>query len=193
MALAHYRHACDVGRGGLFFSIARGKVAEGIDFQGHYGNCVVMIGIPYRYTLDRVLRARMAYLHERFGISNRDYLNFDAIRQAAQCAGRVIRDKGDYGMQLCLFRFDPCVVGLMVFADKRYGRMDKHSKLPVWIRQYLKTSHLNLSTDMMIVVSKMFVRRMGQPFEQEEREQSLLTEVQIRTLEQEKDRMDMDL
>jgi len=96
--LRHYRKACDIGRGGIFFSIARGKVAEGIDFQMHYGNCVVMIGIPYRYTLDRVLRERMHYLREKYGISNQDYLTFDAIRQASQCAGRVIRDKGDYGM-----------------------------------------------------------------------------------------------
>lgn len=26
-----------------------------------------------------------------------DYLAFDAVRQAAQCAGRVIRSKADYG------------------------------------------------------------------------------------------------
>lgn len=28
-----------------------------------------------------------------------DYLAFDAVRQAAQCAGRVIRSKADYGGQ----------------------------------------------------------------------------------------------
>lgn len=101
--MARYRQACDIGRGGLFFSIARGKVAEGVDFQGHYGNCVVMMGIPYRYTLDRVLRSRMEFLQQRFGIRHRDYLNFDAIRQAAQCAGRVLRDKGDFGKSLISF------------------------------------------------------------------------------------------
>ena len=37
-------------------------------------------------------------------------------RQAAQCVGRVIRSKADYG--------------LMVFADKRYQRHDKRDKLP---------------------------------------------------------------
>ena len=103
-ALANYRLACDCGRGGVFFSIARGKVAEGIDFDGHYGRCVVMVGIPYQYTLSRILLARLTYLNQKFGITNRDYLNFDALRQAAQCVGRVIRDKADYGRP-CLTAF----------------------------------------------------------------------------------------
>jgi DNA excision repair protein ERCC-2 len=27
-----YRKACDIGRGAVFFAIARGKIAEGVDF-----------------------------------------------------------------------------------------------------------------------------------------------------------------
>ena len=34
---------------------------------------------------------------ETFQIKENDYLTFDAIRQAAQCVGRVIRSKADYG------------------------------------------------------------------------------------------------
>lgn len=40
-----------------------------------------------------------------------DFLTFDAIRQCAQCIGRVIRSKTDYG--------------LVVLADSRYNRHDK--------------------------------------------------------------------
>lgn len=97
LSLSNYRRACDCGRGAVFFSIARGKVAEGIDFDRQYGRCVVMFGIPYQYTLSRILRARLEYLRQNFSIRETDYLNFDAIRQAAQCVGRVIRSKGDYG------------------------------------------------------------------------------------------------
>lgn len=61
---------------------------------------------------------------------------FDAIRQAAQCVGRVIRSKADYGM--------------MVFADRRYQRHDKRDKLPAWITSHLKDAHMNLSTDMLV-------------------------------------------
>jgi Rad3-related DNA helicase len=42
--------------------VAPMQVAEGIDFDRHYGRCVVMFGVPYQYTLSRVLRARLDYL-----------------------------------------------------------------------------------------------------------------------------------
>ena len=93
LALDNYRRACDCGRGAVFFSVARGKVAEGIDFNMHYGRCVIMYGVPYQYTLSRILRARLEYLRETFQIAENDFLAFDAIRQAAQCVGRVIRSK----------------------------------------------------------------------------------------------------
>ena len=35
---------------------AGAQVAEGIDFDRHYGRCVVMFGVPYQYTLSRILR-----------------------------------------------------------------------------------------------------------------------------------------
>jgi hypothetical protein len=37
LALDNFRRACDAGRGAVFLSVARGKVAEGIDFDRHYG------------------------------------------------------------------------------------------------------------------------------------------------------------
>jgi DNA excision repair protein ERCC-2 len=62
MALENYRKACDRGRGAVFLSIARGKVAEGVDFQGHYGRCVMIVGIPFQYTLSRTLKCRLEFL-----------------------------------------------------------------------------------------------------------------------------------
>ena len=59
-----------------------------------------MIGVPYQYTLSRILRARLDYLRDTFQIRENDYLAFDAIRQAAQCVGRVIRSKADYGLMV---------------------------------------------------------------------------------------------
>ena len=91
LALDNFKRACDCGRGAVFLSIARGKVAEGVDFDRHYGRAVLLLGVPYQYTLGRVLRARLEYLRDTCGIDEADFLTFDAIRQAAQCAGRVIR------------------------------------------------------------------------------------------------------
>lgn len=48
----------------------------------------------------RLCRARLEYLRETFQIKESDFLAFDAVRQAAQCVGRVIRSKADYGMMV---------------------------------------------------------------------------------------------
>ena len=151
LALDNYRRACNCGRGAVFLSVARGKVAEGIDFDRHYGRAVIMYGVPYQYTLSRVLRARLEYLSETFQIKEADFLAFDAVRQAAQCVGRVIRSKADYG--------------LMVFADKRYNSHDKRGKLPGWITTHLQEQQLNLSTDMAVQIARAFMREMAQPYD----------------------------
>ncbi|GJV65033.1 ATP-dependent helicase [Tanacetum coccineum] len=75
LALDNYRKACDCGRGAVFFSVAR------------------------------ILLARLEYLRETFQIKEGEFLTFDALRQAAQCVGHVIRSKADNGM--------------LIFADKR--------------------------------------------------------------------------
>ncbi len=150
IALENNRRACDNGRGAILLSVARGKVQEGIDFDHNYGRAVIMFGVPYQYTESRILKARLEFLRDNFRIRENDFLTFDAMRHAAQCVGRVLRGKTDYG--------------LMVFADKRFARADKRNKLPQWIAQYIKETHSNLSTDMAIVESKLFIRSMAQPY-----------------------------
>jgi len=73
-----------------------------------------MLGIPYMYTESRILRARLEYLREQFDIKENDFLTFDAMRQAAQCVGRALRGKTDYG--------------LMIFADKVRKYVNFHGK-----------------------------------------------------------------
>lgn len=172
LALDNYRKACDCGRGAVFFSVARGKVAEGIDFDRHYGRLVIMFGVPFQYTLSRILLARLEYLRETFQIKEGDFLTFDALRQAAQCVGRVIRSKADYGM--------------MIFADKRYSRHDKRSKLPGWILSHLQDAHLNLSTDMALHIAREFLRRMAQPYDKTGSggKKTLLTEEDLQKMAQ---------
>ena len=63
-----------------------------------------MFGVPYVYTQSKVLKARLEYLRETFQIKENDFLTFDAMRHAAQCVGRALRGKTDYG--------------IMLFADK---------------------------------------------------------------------------
>ncbi|PLW58666.1 hypothetical protein PCANC_00154 [Puccinia coronata f. sp. avenae] len=139
ITLENYFRACDNGKGAVLLSIARGKVSEGIDFDhnrllltlsylfltGKYGRAVIMFGIPYQYTESWILKARLEFLRDNYRIIDipyrlmyvreNDYLTFDAMRHAAQCVGRVLRGKTDYG--------------LMVFADKRFAKADKRANL----------------------------------------------------------------
>lgn len=177
LALDNYKRACDCGRfvyfvvsvstrsqvirlcrGAVFLSIARGKVAEGIDFDKHYGRCVLIFGIPYQYTLSHVLRSRLEFMHSQHQIKENDFLTFDALRQAAQCVGRVIRSKTDYGVVVLADSRYLIILFILIYqCDKilspltRYNRHDKRSKFPPWINQFLKEdSCLNLSTDIAV-------------------------------------------
>ncbi|CAH1793252.1 unnamed protein product [Owenia fusiformis] len=173
LALVNYQKACDNGRGAVLLSVARGKVSEGIDFDHHYGRCVVMFGVPYVYTQSRILKARLEYMRDHYNIRENDFLTFDAMRHAAQCVGRALRGKTDYG--------------IMIFADKRFSRMDKRGKLPKWIQEHLKDGVLNLSTDEAVQLSKHFLRQMAQPFKQEDQlGLSLLTLEQLQSEDMQK-------
>ena len=148
-ALENYKLACNIGRGAVLLSVARGKVSEGVDFDGCYGRCVIMFGIPYQNTESRLLKERLEYLRDTFGIREGDFLTFDALRQSSQCLGRVLRGKSDYG--------------LMIFADKRYNKSDKLNKLPKWIVQSMLEGNMSLSIEMAVHIAKQFFREMGQP------------------------------
>jgi DNA excision repair protein ERCC-2 len=106
-------------------------VSEGIDFDHNYGRAVIMFGcvlsyeryllvkpflrtsVPYQYTESRILKARLEYLRDAYRIRESEFLGFDAMRNAAQCVGRVLRGKTDWG--------------LMVFADKVSGVSPQNS------------------------------------------------------------------
>ena len=78
---------------------------------------MVYHGILYhirQYTKSHVLRARLDYIREKYQIKDSDFLTFDALRQSAQCIGRVIRSKTDYGLVI-----------LLVADSTRYNRQDK--------------------------------------------------------------------
>lgn len=165
-------------------------MSEGVDFDHHLGRAVLMFGIPYVYTQSRILKARLDYLRDQFQIRENDFLTFDAMRHAAQCVGRAIRGKTDYG--------------IMIFADKRFARSDKRSKLPKWIQAHLTDGLCNLSTEEAVQVgvesmvgvrsicavfqiAKRWLRQMAQPFTREDQlGVSLLTLEQLQEMERKK-------
>lgn len=120
-----------------------------------------MFGIPYQYTESRILKvctysiivadkqARLEFLRDNYRIRENDFLTFDAQRTAAQCLGRVLRGKDDYGV--------------MILADRRFGRADKRDKLPKWITEAMNEACMNCSSDMAVAMAKKFLRTMAQP------------------------------
>jgi DNA excision repair protein ERCC-2 len=148
LALETYRTACSNGRGAVLLCVARGKVSEGIDFDHHYGRTVLCIGVPFQYTESRILKARLEFLRETYRIKENDFLSFDAMRHSAQCLGRVLRGKDDYG--------------IMVMADKRFAK--KRNQLPKWISSALMESDSNMSVDQSVAAAKKFLKTMSKPF-----------------------------
>ena len=148
LALETYRTACTNGRGAVLLCVARGKVSEGIDFDHHYGRTVLCIGVPFQYTESRILKARLEFLRENYRIRENDFLSFDAMRHAAQCLGRVLRGKDDYGV--------------MVLADRRFGK--KRNQLPKWINAALMEGDSNMSVDQAVAAAKKFLKVMSKPF-----------------------------
>lgn len=152
LALETYRTACSNGRGAVLLCVARGKVSEGIDFDHHYGRTVLCLGVPFQYTESRILKARLEFLRDEYRIKDSDFLSFDAMRHAAQCLGRVLRGKDDYG--------------IMVLADRRF--LKKRNQLPKWIAQSMTDADTNQSVDMAVSSAKRFLRQMAQPFEKDD-------------------------
>lgn len=56
-------------------------------------------------------------MREMFQIKESDFLAFDAVRQAAQCVGRVIRSKADYGMMVGCMSLH--IFSLQCITDRR--------------------------------------------------------------------------
>jgi DNA excision repair protein ERCC-2 len=140
LAIYNFKLACNAGRGAIL-------VMEGsplMKFPGHYARCLVVFGVPFQNTLSRFIKARLTYLKEHKGFDERDFLNFDAMRQAAHCASSALSVYQDYAV--------------LVFADKRFALPEKRDRLPGWISKALQKRYSNLSTDMLVSVARTFLQ-----------------------------------
>lgn len=75
----------------------------------------------------------------------------------------------------------------MIFADKRFSRADKRTRLPKWIQAHLADENCNLSTEEAMQMARRWLRQMAQPFTREDQlGVSLLTIAQLKALEEKK-------
>ncbi len=64
-------------------------------------HALYFVGGPvFVYALTVCAHVSQGYLRDQYKIPEKDFLTFDALRQSAQCMGRVIRGKNDYGMMV---------------------------------------------------------------------------------------------
>ena len=103
------------------------------------------------------------------------------MRNAAQCVGRVLRGKTDWGLMVFAdkvkaFAILSCTRNCVTeWCSQRFARADKRAKLPRWINQYITDTAANLSTDMALVLAKLFMRQISQTHSEDQTGISLWT------------------
>lgn len=81
------------------------------------GRAVVILGVPYAGP-ERSSIARAAYLQAAHDIQLDQWVRHDAAVAVAQCIGRLVRNKRDFG--------------IAVLGDSRFVRLQQ--VLPLWLR-----------------------------------------------------------
>jgi regulator of telomere elongation helicase 1 len=134
-------------RGGILFSVLKGKCSEGIDFSDDLARLVIVIGIPYANLGDVKVQLKKEYLGESHNntfrkITPSQWYTEEATRAVNQALGRVIRHVDDYGV--------------MVLIDQRYIELNNKKYFSSWLRQIVKKYGNSDNCEIFSDVSKFF-------------------------------------
>ena len=94
-----FKNNIDKGNGGIYMSVFRGKISEGINFNNNYARMLINVGIPFIHSENAKFYLKKEYYENKNEDFNQWYKN-DAIFAMNQSSGRIIRDKDDYGVIL---------------------------------------------------------------------------------------------
>ena len=96
----------------------------------------------------RVVQARLEYLRDAYRIRESEFLGFDAMRNAAQCVGRVLRGKTDWGLMVFADKVFPSVPGAIsafmlciAFCKSRQACKIAPVDQPVYFRNGVESVH----------------------------------------------------
>jgi len=108
------------GRGSALFSVAGGRLSEGMDFPSGDLEMVIMVGIPYPPPTAR--QRALSYFHDvRFGKGWEYTVTAPTTRKLLQGIGRLIRSPEDRGVAVILDKrarhFSPDIEGLLYSWD----------------------------------------------------------------------------
>jgi len=101
--LASSIQAFKKGRGGVFFTVMGGKVAEGLDFPGQELDIAVVVGLPYPPPSLPLEELRRRYDRMYGPGRGWEYSSaVPAVRKVQQAVGRLIRTETDKGVAIIL-------------------------------------------------------------------------------------------
>ena len=91
----------------LLFTVYRGSNSEGINFSDDEARMVICIGMPYPNLSDIKVRLKMNFLDEKIKNGKKGLIGWNWYREEAmtvvnQSLGRLLRNKNDYGIMICL-------------------------------------------------------------------------------------------
>jgi DNA excision repair protein ERCC-2 len=110
--------------GAVLVGVQGGRSSEGVDYPGDQMNTVAIVGVPYAEPTPRV-EAQIKYYENLFPGHGQEYgYILQAMKKAAQAAGRPIRSLEDRGAILLM--------------DYRYATKYCIRFFPSWIRQSLR-------------------------------------------------------
>ncbi len=107
-------------RGGMLFTVAGGRISEGMDFMGKQLEIAVIAGIPYPKPTAKQ-RALQNYYETKFGKGWEYTVKTPATRKMLQSIGRLIRSEADIGAAVILDKravhFKECIHDLCLSND----------------------------------------------------------------------------
>lgn len=110
--------------GAVLLGVQGGRSSEGADYPGNQMNSVVVVGVPYAEPTASI-NAQIKYYESCFPEHGREYgYMVQALKKAAQTAGRPIRTLEDRGA--------------IIFLDYRFTTKYCQYFLPLWIRRGIK-------------------------------------------------------
>ena len=93
----------------IILSVIRSNILEGLDFKNDYVRIVICIGIPYANYFEDRIQLKMKFLNNLFKenltikhISGDTWYTINAIQAVNQSLGRILSNKFDFGMMICI-------------------------------------------------------------------------------------------
>ena len=139
----------------LLFTVYRGKNSEGINFIDDEARMVICVGMPYPNLSDIKVKLKKDFLDEKYqkekkGLKGWGWYREEAMVAINQSLGRLIRNKDDYGIMICIgneiktnkFLFSKWIQNNISCIELNDNNQEYHSKIENFLYN-LKKKEIN--------------------------------------------------